>query len=131
VKVQHSLPRKITIKIRPDSRVQPESWNGACEGQDMLSTQQKAVILRKAGMALPPFPRRHPQPQDGDQAGEASASQRQLVAGHSDSGDAAEDAQEAAFDAWSKVVRLYADYALACAAHSLGKAEHARIRGGS
>ena len=86
----------------------------------MLSTQHKAVILRKAGIAVPSFPQGHSQRQEGDQEGEASASPRQLVAGNGDSGDAAEDAQEAAFDAWSKAVdKLYADYALARAAHSL------------
>ncbi|WP_213956790.1 MULTISPECIES: hypothetical protein [unclassified Variovorax] len=100
----------------------------------MLGTQQKAVILQKAGMTVPPFPRRRPQPQDGDRDGEAPASQRQLVAGDGDGdgdrGEAGEHAREAAADAWSKAVdKLYADYALARAAHSLREAEHARIRG--
>jgi len=101
----------------------------------MLSTQHKAVILRKAGVAVPSFPRGQSQRQEGDQDDEASASPRQLVAGNGDrgdSGDAVENARAAATDAWIKAVdKLYADYALARAARSLREAEHARISGGS
>jgi len=95
----------------------------------MLSTEQKEVILRKAGVATPPFPRRRLPLQEGDQEGEASASHRQLVAGDRDSGDEAAVArQDEATDAWIKAVdKLYADYALARAAHSLLEAEQARI----
>ncbi|MEJ8859963.1 hypothetical protein WKW79_35820 [Variovorax robiniae] len=105
----------------------------------MLSTEQKAVILRRAGIAVPPVPRRRSPLQEGDQEGEASASHRQLVAGNgdsdSDSGNAVldpPDAQDtdAATDAWIQAVdKLYADYALARAAHSLREAEHARTAG--
>ncbi|MEJ8851851.1 hypothetical protein [Variovorax rhizosphaerae] len=97
----------------------------------MLSTEQKEVILRKAGVTTPPFPRRRLPLQDGDQDGEASASHRQLVAGTGDSGDQAAVARrDEATDAWIKAVdKLYADYALARAAHSLREAEHARTRG--
>ncbi|MEJ8852163.1 hypothetical protein [Variovorax rhizosphaerae] len=98
----------------------------------MLGTEQKAVILRRAGIAVPPVPRRRLPLQEGDQDGEASASHRQLVAGNGDAALGAADAQptDAATDAWIKAVdKLYADYALARATHSLREAEHARTGG--
>jgi len=142
----HHGPRGtgITICNLQAGNVRTTGWNGACEGQGMLSTEQKAVILRKAGIAVPPVPRRRsPQQegdqegeQEGDQAGEASASHRQLVAGSGDSADGGDEAghaparQGAAIDGWIKAVdKRYADYALARAAHSLREAELARTGG--
>lgn len=96
----------------------------------MLSTEQKEVILRKAGIATPPYPHRRSLLQEGDQDGEASASPRQLVAGNGDDADARDAAEAHATDAWIRAVdKLYSDYALARAAHSLREAEHARTGG--
>ena len=102
----------------------------------MLSTEQKEVILRRAGIAVPPYPRRRSPLQQGDPSDRGTGqrgAQDQFVARTSDGAEKAVAAEEvgheAAVDRWIATVDgLYADYALSRATTSLHGAEQARTR---
>ena len=74
----------------------------------MLNTDQKEAILRRAGVAVPSFPERHPDAHGRDRDAEAE--------------------QQVALQRWTEAIdMLYVQYAAARAAQSLRDAERKAI----
>jgi hypothetical protein len=108
--------KKLPMARFPDARLERRLLE-----TDMLTTDQKETILRRAGVPVPAFPTR-PLPVKGrDQPDGAKAPTNHL----------AEDAEkEAAAAEWVKAINaLYVEYSAARAAKSLRDAEEARRLG--
>jgi hypothetical protein len=83
----------------------------------MLSTSQKAVILSKAGVAVPPFPARRMPVQERFLQEDVSVPRAEV--------EADEEQRRAAQEWTAEVNNLYAGYVAARAAKSLREAEEA------
>lgn len=85
----------------------------------MLTTDQKATILRRAGVAVPAFPARRPSDQQ-HQAGAESTLKSNLQA----------EGRRMAAEQWARTIdTLFVEYSAARAARSLRDAEEARQLG--
>jgi hypothetical protein len=118
---KRAAPAMTRIKKSPMARFPDARLERRLLETDMLTTDQKETILRRAGVAVPAFPTR-PLPVKGrDQPDGAKAPTNHL----------AEDAgMRAAAAEWVKAINaLYVEYSAARAAQSLRDAEEARRLG--
>ena len=86
----------------------------------MLTTDQKATILRRAGVAVPAFPARSP----SDQQQHKASAERRLES------NLQADGRWRATEQWAQTIdTLFVEYSAARAARSLRDAEEARQLG--